>query len=41
VQQTLLDAHSRWHQLGTENAELAAQGIGQQSGRCDSPVPPG
>ena len=24
VQQTLLDAHSRWHQLGTENAELAA-----------------
>jgi RNA polymerase sigma-70 factor (ECF subfamily) len=24
VQQTLLDAHARWHQLGTENAELAA-----------------
>ena len=24
VQQTLLDAHAKWHQLGTENAELAA-----------------
>src|SRR5690348_7768684 len=24
VQQTLLEAHSRWHQLGSENAELAA-----------------
>jgi RNA polymerase sigma-70 factor (ECF subfamily) len=24
VQQTLLDARVRWHQLGTENAELAA-----------------
>jgi RNA polymerase sigma-70 factor (ECF subfamily) len=24
VQQTLLDAHARWHQMGTENAELAA-----------------
>ena len=24
VQQTLLDAHTKWQQLGTENAELAA-----------------
>jgi RNA polymerase sigma-70 factor, ECF subfamily len=24
VQQTLLDAHAKWHQFGTENAELAA-----------------
>jgi RNA polymerase sigma-70 factor (ECF subfamily) len=24
VQQTLLEAHAKWHQLGTENAELAA-----------------
>jgi RNA polymerase sigma-70 factor (ECF subfamily) len=24
VQQTLLDAHARWHQMGTDNAELAA-----------------